>query len=125
MFTFPTYSGPSLPDTVNPLNIRHYGMLLKWIYFQPARLIHYLYQSDPDLYGTTGLTALIRTLRVAAYRNLYLMPLAMTSMLLGIFWVVFELFGMASVEVMASILGGVLLGGIIGGSAFAIGFALT
>lgn len=125
MYTFPTYSGPSLPDTVNPLNFRHYGMLLKWIYFQPARLIHYLHQSDPDLYGTTGLTALFRTFGVAAYRNLYLMPLAMTSVLLGVFWIVFELYGMAIVEVLATILGGVLLGGIIGGTAFGIGFALT
>jgi len=125
MFKFPAYSGPPIPPSLNPLNPGHYGMLLNWIYFQPARLIHYLHQADPELYGVTGLPAIIRTLGVPAYRTLYVMPAVMVSVLLGVFWILFEAIGMVSVEVLASILGGIFLGGVIGGAALAVGFSLT
>jgi AAA+ ATPase superfamily predicted ATPase len=69
---FPTYYGPSLPKVLNPLNPAHYWLLLKWIFFQPNRLKHYLHQVDPELYRATGLRSLFKTVHLAAYRNLYL-----------------------------------------------------
>ena len=46
---FPTYHGPPLPETLSPLKPGHYWLLFKWIFFQPSRLLHYLYNADPEL----------------------------------------------------------------------------
>jgi len=85
MPTFPTYHGPPLPEILNPLDPRDYWLLLTWIYFQPSRLKHYLHRADPDLYRATGWASLRRSLRLLAYRNLYVMSLVLT-VLLSIFF---------------------------------------
>jgi AAA+ ATPase superfamily predicted ATPase len=71
MPTFPTYRG-ELPPCLNPLNLRHYLLLAYWVYFRPTALKCYLYQADPDLYRTGPGLGIFRTLRVPAYRHLYL-----------------------------------------------------
>jgi hypothetical protein len=80
MPTFPTYYGPPLPKVLNPLSPAHYWLVFKWVFFQPNRFKHYLYQIDPDLYRATGLRSLLKTLRLPAYRNLYVIAL-ITSLL--------------------------------------------
>ena len=49
MPTFPTYHG-ELPPCLNPLNLRHYFLLIYWIFFRPTALNCYLYQADAELY---------------------------------------------------------------------------
>ena len=77
MPTFPTYHG-ELPKRLNPLNLRHYFLLAYWVYFRPTALKCYLYQADPDLYRAGPGLDIFRTLRVPAYRSLYLMVPAVT-----------------------------------------------
>ncbi|MCA9996339.1 MAG: ATP-binding protein [Anaerolineales bacterium] len=67
---FPTYVGPPLPKMLNPLNLRHYGLVLMWAVFQPSSLLHYLWESDSDLYRQRGV-AIFKTLFVPAYLTLY------------------------------------------------------
>lgn len=71
---------PDVPEVLNPLNLGHYGMLLKWLYFQPSKLKHYLYRLDPNLYQARG-RALFTTIRQPAYQRLYSMSLVATVML--------------------------------------------
>ena len=73
MPTFPSYYGPPLPEVLNPLNPRHYLMLLDWVFFKPSRLKQYLYRADPERYFQTGLRAFVASLRLPACRNLWLM----------------------------------------------------
>ncbi len=88
MPTFPTYHGPPLPEVLNPLNPRHYWLLFTWIYFQPSRLKHYLHRAGPDLYRKEGWNALRQTLRLPAYRNLYLMSIILAALsFAGLAWV--------------------------------------
>jgi AAA+ ATPase superfamily predicted ATPase len=81
--TFPAYHGPPLPQTLNPLNPRHYLLLLKWIWFQPSRLKHYLHQADPDLYRALGPGELRQSWRLPAYRHLYLISIILILLLSG------------------------------------------
>ena len=78
MPNFPTYYGPPLPKVLNPLNPAHYWLVFKWVFFRPSRLKHYLHQIDPELYRATGRQALASTLRLPAYRNLYLLASIVT-----------------------------------------------
>ena len=75
MPTFPTYHGPPLPEVLSPLKPGHYWLLFKWIFFQPSRLLHYLHKADPELYMQQDSRAIVSTLRLAAYRNLFLIAL--------------------------------------------------
>lgn len=86
---FPKYVGPPMPTVLNPLKPGHYWLLLLWIYFQPSRLKHYLYQADPELYVATG-GAIFRTWRRPAYRNLYLMALPLTFAIIIMFVFTFK-----------------------------------
>jgi AAA+ ATPase superfamily predicted ATPase len=81
--TFPTYHGPPLPKALNPLDPRHDLLLLKWIYFQPSRLKHYLHRADPELYRAQGLGPLGQSLRLPAYRGLYLTSILVLVLLSG------------------------------------------
>jgi hypothetical protein len=81
--TFPAYHGPPLPQTLNPLNPRHYLLLLKWIWFQPSRLKHYLHQADSDLYRALGPGELRQSWRLPAYRHLYLISIILILLLSG------------------------------------------
>ncbi|MEE8392092.1 MAG: hypothetical protein V3S14_15030, partial [Anaerolineae bacterium] len=86
MPTFPTYHG-ELPKCLNPRNLRHYFLLAYWVYFRPTALKCYLYQADPDLYRTGPGRGIFRTLRVPAYRSLYLMvpgTILLFSVLVGL-----------------------------------------
>ncbi len=74
MPTFPTWPG-ALPRSLQPLNWRHYGLLLYWLYFRPTALKCYLYQTDPELYRARGFGQLKRALAQPAYRNLNLVAL--------------------------------------------------
>ncbi len=69
---FPTYRGELL-KCLNPLNPRHYFLLLYWVFFRPTALKCYLYQADPKLYRTKMGKSIFRTWNVSAYRNLYVM----------------------------------------------------
>ncbi len=53
MPTFPTYDG-ELPQCLNPLNPRHYGLVLYWVFFRPTALKCYLYQASPKIYKSEG-----------------------------------------------------------------------
>ena len=77
MPTFPSYDGPPLPEVLNPLNPRHYWMLVDWIFFKPSRLKQYLYRADPDLYFQSDWRVLSAALRCPAYRNLVVMALVL------------------------------------------------
>ena len=70
MPTFPTYYGPPLPTVLNPLNPAHYWLVFKWVFFQPSRLRHYLYQIDPGLYCARGRRAIYSIFYLPGYRNL-------------------------------------------------------
>jgi len=83
---FPTYHG-ELPKCLNSLNLHHYFLLAYWIYFRPTALKCYLYQADPDLYRTGPGAGIFQTLRVPAYRSLYLMTpgiVILLSVLVGL-----------------------------------------
>lgn len=71
MPTFPTYRG-ELPACLNPLNPRHYLLLLYWVFFRPTALKCYLYQADPELYRAEG-WGILQTLPSKPYRSLYIM----------------------------------------------------
>jgi WD40 repeat protein/TM2 domain-containing membrane protein YozV len=73
----PLYQG-ELPQCLNPLNIRHYFLLLHWIFFRPSGLKSYLYQADPELYRTGSGLNILRTLFIRAYRNLYLIAIGVS-----------------------------------------------
>ncbi len=79
--SFPTHQGTPLPRVLNPLNPRHYWLLLKWIYFQPSSLKHYLYRTDSELYRAQAASALGPALRVPAYRNPYLMCIVLVLLI--------------------------------------------
>ncbi|MCP4427672.1 MAG: ATP-binding protein, partial [Chloroflexi bacterium] len=78
---FPTYHGPPLPQVLNPLNPRHYGLLFKWVFFQPSKLLHYSRQADEELYEATGWMFLKKIFRVAAIRNLCIQGIILTLLL--------------------------------------------
>jgi hypothetical protein len=71
MPTFSVYQG-ELPECLDPLNFRHYLLLAYWVYFHPTALKSYLYQIKPELYRAAPGLQIFRTLRIPAYRNLYL-----------------------------------------------------
>lgn len=86
MPTFPTYRG-ELPACLNPRNLRHYLLLIYWVYFRPTALKCYLYQADPKLYHAERGLGIFQTWRVLAYRNLYLMvtpTVLLLSLLVGL-----------------------------------------
>lgn len=83
MPTFPTYHG-ELPESLNPLNLRHYWLLAYWIFFRPTALNCYLYKAAPDLYPRAGFTKFLATFKVRAYRNLYLMAIGASLLWVGL-----------------------------------------
>lgn len=84
---FPTYRGPPLPSTLNPLSPIHWLVLLKWMHFQPSRLKQYLWQGGPELYRSQGPGALGESLRARAHRDLYLASALLTVILAaGLAW---------------------------------------
>lgn len=77
MPNFPNYRG-ELPEVLSPLKLRHYWMLAYWVFFRPTAFHCYLYQANPDVYQLRGYRKFLRTWRVPAYRNVYLMlPIAL------------------------------------------------
>jgi hypothetical protein len=123
---FPTYHGPPLPQTLNPLNPRHYLLLLKWIWFQPSRLKHYLHLADPDLYRALGPGEPRKSFRLPAYRHLYLISTILVLFLSsGLAWIVSAVLG-TPVDwrgVAFGAAGGLVLGAtfvIVGGMAFGV-----
>ena len=87
MPTFPSYHGPPLPEILNPLNPRHYLMLLDWVFFKPSRLKQYLYRADPELYFQTGLKPLAQVFWLPGYRNLIGMTLLLIVVLNAVNWI--------------------------------------
>ena len=72
MPTFPTYDG-ELPQCLNPLNPRHYGLVLYWVFFRPTALKCYLYQANPKVYKSEGSWQnFITGIQSPAYHNLIL-----------------------------------------------------
>jgi hypothetical protein len=74
MPTFPTYPG-KLPRCLNPLNWRHYFLVIYWVFFRPTALKCYLHQADPELYRGGGDKRIGSALALPAYRNLILVAL--------------------------------------------------
>ncbi|MCT7956711.1 WD40 repeat domain-containing protein [Laspinema palackyanum] len=64
------------PDSLNPLNPYHYGLLAYWVFFRPSVLRSYLYKAAPDLYRQSGWSKFRGSFKVPGYRNLYLMAIA-------------------------------------------------
>jgi len=72
MPTFPVYEG-ELPRCLNPLNLRHWLLLLYWVYFRPSALKCYLYQANPEVYRReSGIANSIQMVKLPAYRNVWL-----------------------------------------------------
>lgn len=72
MASFPSYSG-KLPSCLNPIDPRHYFLLLYWIFFRPTALKCYLYQAKPELYKSSSRVNIFQRFKKSkAYRNLYL-----------------------------------------------------
>jgi AAA+ ATPase superfamily predicted ATPase len=118
--TFPSYHGPPLPKALNPLNPHHYWRLLRWIYFRPSRLKHYLYRADPELYRAQDRSALGQTLRLPAYRNLYLTSIILVFLLsVGLAWIASAVQEGTPVD-----WGGVALGVVLG-VAFGVAFVMA
>ncbi len=70
MPTFPTYDG-ELPKCLNPLNPRHYLLVLYWVFFRPTALKCYLYQANPEIYKNVDEWQRYRkTIRLHAYQIL-------------------------------------------------------
>ena len=74
MPTFPTWPG-ELPRCLDPLNWRHYFLLLYWMFFRPTALKCYLYRADPELYRGEGESRLKRALANPAYRQLVMVSI--------------------------------------------------
>lgn len=83
MPTFPTYRG-ELPPCLHPLNLGHYFWLAYWVCFRPTALKCYLYQADPELYWAMSDLNIFNSLRLPAYRNLYLMVPGVNLLLLAL-----------------------------------------
>jgi hypothetical protein len=49
MPTFPPYP-PGLPRCLNPWKIRHWLLVIYWVFFRPSALKCYLYQVGPEFY---------------------------------------------------------------------------
>lgn len=64
------------PESLNPFNPYHYGLLAYWVFFRPSVLRSYLYKADPDLYRESGWNKFRGSFKVPGYRNLYLMTIA-------------------------------------------------
>jgi hypothetical protein len=78
MPTFPVYPG-ELPSCLNPLNPRHYFLLVYWVFFRPTALKCYLYAANPELYQAKQQDVrILRTLLEPAYRNCFLVALGAT-----------------------------------------------
>ncbi len=75
MPTFPLYRGER-PESLNPLNPYHYGLLAYWVFFRPSAIQSYLYKAAPDLYPKSGWSKFLGSFKVPGYRNLYLMAIA-------------------------------------------------
>ena len=77
MPTFPVYEG-DLPRCLNPLNPRHWLLLLYWIYFRPTALKCYLYQANPEVYRSEGgIANFIQAVKMPAYRNVWLIGISL------------------------------------------------
>jgi WD40 repeat protein len=86
MPNFPIYRG-EVPEVLSPLKLRHYWLLAYWVYFRPTAFHCYLNAAAPDLDRLRGFQRFLRTWRVRAYRNVYLMlpiAIALLSLLLGL-----------------------------------------
>jgi hypothetical protein len=133
--TFPTYQGPPLPKTLNPLAPLRTLTLLKWMHFQPSRLKHYLWQAGPELYNAQGLKGLSRSWQTHPYRDLYVTSTVLVVVLsAGPAWIAatFQgtppewkglLFGVLSGVAFGLL--GVVLGGLVYGTAFGAMFGTT
>ena len=77
MPNFPKPSG-DLPEVLSPLKLRHYWRLAYWVYFRPTAFHCYLYQAAPEAYQLRGYQKFLKSWRIPAYRNVYLMlPVAL------------------------------------------------
>lgn len=88
MPTFPTWPG-ELPGCLDPLNWRHYFLLLYWVFFRPTALKCYLYRADPELYRSEGGSRLKRTLAYPAYRQLVVISIG-SIILVATFNIIFQ-----------------------------------
>ncbi|MCL4868861.1 MAG: hypothetical protein KJ063_07840, partial [Anaerolineae bacterium] len=70
---FPSPTDPNIPPVLKPWHLGHYWLLLKWVYFQPSKLRHYLHQALPDLYQERGVENFIQGVRRPAIFNIVLM----------------------------------------------------
>jgi len=91
---FPKYP-PYLPSSLSLWNLRHYILLVYWVFFRPTLLKSYFYQADPKLYkqntGTgfratstiSGLRVIQIFWQIPAYRNPILMMPGATILYIG------------------------------------------
>lgn len=143
MPTFPTYRG-ELPECLNPLNPRHYFLLIYWIVFRPTALICYLYEADSKLYQSKGMPNFFRIWHTRPYRNLYIMmpgTSILMSVIIGIIYMTMDTFAfeLPPIQFIKGIIGlilgvnvglfiGFVLGAAIGmifGTAGFVGFSLS
>ncbi|AFY80081.1 WD40 repeat domain-containing protein [Oscillatoria acuminata] len=83
------------PESLNPLNPYHYGLLAYWVFFRPSVLRSYLYKASPDLYRQSGWSKFRGSFKVPGYRNLYLMATASVMKCLFLLAFTFSLYTLA------------------------------
>lgn len=83
MNKIPTFPKPDcdIPDCLKLSNIKHYFLLVYWVYFRPNLLRYYFYQSDPELYRAGAGKNIFKTLHNRHYRNAYLLSIVSSALL--------------------------------------------
>lgn len=97
MPTFPIYRG-ELPESLNPLNPRHYWLLAYWVFFRPTALNCYFYQAAPDLYRQGGWRKFLGTFKIRPYRHLYVMAFVSCLFWAGLVGVMAVLYSIATLQ---------------------------
>jgi hypothetical protein len=100
MPTFPTYDG-ELPKCLNPLNLRHYWLVLYWVFFRPTALKCYLYQASPKIYKSDGgWKYFFQCFKLTAYRNLFLIS-SISTILISFFIIFLGLYFQEPIHILA------------------------
>lgn len=141
---------PAIPDShantpaaLNPIDPRHYLLLLKWVFFQPSQLKRHLYRASSELYRAQDFVSFGKAIRLPAYRNMLAMSILLTisasilvswgaASLLGIPYYLPRLAFVLFVGIASGMAGGVALGlagslalGVAGGMALGMAGGFT
>ncbi len=83
MPTFPKHYGPPLPDRLDPLNPRHYLMLLNWVFFRPSFLKHFVRKAVPEQIDKHGVRSCLAILRHPPCRDMFIISGVLSALFLS------------------------------------------